>query len=275
MCVSMNDVSAVIGLVREVCDQWDDPPAWREHLLHGACCLINGHAGMMLEDDENAAPGYFGNLTVTSMVGLPSSLRARVQPTMSQMAQRQYSDVSENMVAGLDNIWDQMQRQGWVTTANNLITDESSYRRSPFYQDFRRHVDCDDYVVSIRIVDFPRRPEGLMIDRPHGAPPFGRREIALLKLLHDEIAPLVGVRLATEAHLCRSGLSRRLRETLSLLLEGYSEKQVASELRLGIRTVHDYVTMLYEHFHVTSRAELLAYFIRRKPVMRSSDLEDA
>ena len=42
----------------------------------------------------------------------------------------------------------------------------------------------------------------------------------LLKLLHDEIAPLIGVRLATEEHLCREGLSKRLRETLSLLLDG-------------------------------------------------------
>lgn len=120
-------------------------------------------------------------------------------------------------------------------------------------------------MLSIRVVDLPVRPEAITVDRPHGAPPFGSREITLLKLLHDEIAPLVGVRLATEEHVSRNGLSKRLRETLSLLLEGYSEKQVASELRLGTRTVHDYVTKLYEHFRVSSRAELLAYFIRRRP----------
>lgn len=90
----------------------------------------------------------------------------------------------------------------------------------------------------------------------------------LLKLLHDEIAPLVGMRLTTEEHISRDGLSKRLRETLALLLEGYSEKQAATELNLGVRTVHDYVTMLYQHFQVTSRAELLAYFIRRMPVPR-------
>jgi DNA-binding CsgD family transcriptional regulator len=115
----------------------------------------------------------------------------------------------------------------------------------------------------------PQRPEAISIDRPHGAEPFGPREVALLKLLHDEVAPLVGVRLATEDQVCRDGLSRRLRETLSLLLEGRSEKQVASELKLGARTVHDYVTMLYEHFRVSSRAELLAYFIRRSPASRA------
>jgi DNA-binding CsgD family transcriptional regulator len=133
---------------------------------------------------------------------------------------------------------------------------------------FRRQLGCDDYVVSLRIVDVPRRPEAISIDRPHGAPAFGQREVELLKLLHDELTPLIGVRLATEEQLCRDGLSKRLNETLTLLLQGRSEKEVASALKLSARTVHDYVTMLYEHFHVSSRAELLAYFIRRQPAHR-------
>jgi len=159
--------------------------------------------------------------------------------------------------------------------AGNQIADVASYHTSPFYKDFRKHIDCDDFVVSIRVVDVPQRPEAILIDRPHGATPFGPREVALIKLLHDEIAPLVGVRLTTEEHLSRDGLSKRLRETLSLLLEGYSEKQVASELKLAVRTVHDYVAMLYQHFHVSARAELLAYFIRRRPVARPLELTGA
>jgi DNA-binding CsgD family transcriptional regulator len=266
MDVSLNEVSAVIRLVREVCDLWDDPAAWRAHLLDGACQLIDGHVGIVLEDDHSAAPGYFGNLCVTSMVGLPATMRDLVQPAVSQLSQRKYDDVSENVMAGVSNLWDHMQRQGWVTAAGNQIADEVAYHCSPFYQNFRKQIDSDDFVVSIRVVDVPQRPEAILIDRPHGAAPFGTREVALLKLLHDEIAPLVGVRLTTEEHLSRDGLSKRLRETLSLLLEGYSEKQAASDLKLATRTVHDYVTMLYQHFQVSSRAELLAYFIRRRPV---------
>ena len=146
----------------------------------------------------------------------------------------------------------------------------AAYRAAPMYRDFRRQIDCDDYVVSMRIVDVPRRPEAINIDRPHGAPHFGQREVELLKLLHDEIAPLIGVRLTTEEHLSRDGLSKRLSETLSLLLDGRSEKEVASALRLSARTVHDYVSMLYKHFQVSSRAELLAYFIRRTPMPRDT-----
>jgi DNA-binding CsgD family transcriptional regulator len=273
MCVSLSDVSQVIRLVREVSDLWDDPRAWRERLLTGTCDLINGHAGIMLEDDNSAAPGYFGNLEVTSAVGFPPSMQAQVQPAISQMSQRRYEDVSENMMAGLNQLWISMQAQGWVTAAGNQLVNEATYHASPYYQTFRRLADCDDYVVSIRIVDIPQRPEAILIDRPHGAPSFGNREVALVKLLHDEVAPLIGLRLTTEDHLSRNGLSKRLRETLSLLVEGRSEKQVAMELGLAPRTVHDYVMRLYEHFQVSSRAELLAYFVRRTPQPRTECLK--
>jgi DNA-binding CsgD family transcriptional regulator len=269
MDVSLDEVSGVIRLVREVCDLWDDPSAWRQCLLEGACRLLNGHVGLMLADYQ-PEDGWFGSLAVTAVAGLPASMRPLVQPAIAQMDQRQFSDVADNYLPGILNLNADMQRQGWVTAAGSLLADEASYHASPWYQNFFKQIDCDDYVVSIRVVDVPRRPEAITIDRPHGAAPFGPREVGLLKLLHDEIAPLVGVRLTTEEHLSRDGLSRRLRETLTLLLEGQSEKQVASALQLGTRTVHDYVTRLYEHFRVSSRAELLAYFIRRTPAPRRS-----
>ena len=71
MEVSLDDVSSVIRLVREVGDLWDDPGAWREHLLHGACQLVNGHSGMMLADRQSQR-GWFGSLSVIAVVGLPA-----------------------------------------------------------------------------------------------------------------------------------------------------------------------------------------------------------
>jgi len=274
MDVSQDDVSSVIRLVREVCDRWDEPRAWREHLLQGACQLLGGNVGTMMAD-YRSQHGWFGELAITSVVGLPQSMEEVYRPAMLQMDHRRFEDVSENLWPGITELWDQMQRQGWVTTAGHAIVDEATYRASPIYLNLRKQMDCDDFVVSIRVVDVPKRPEAISIDRPHGAAPFGPREVSLLKLLHDEVAPLIGVRLATEEHISRDGLSKRLRETLALLLEGYSEKQVASQLNLGARTVHDYVTMLYEHFRVASRAELLAYFVRRKPMSRGVGVRES
>lgn len=55
-------------------------------------------------------------------------------------------------------------------------------------------------------------------------------------------------------------LSRRLMQTLCLLLDGLSEKEIAAELGLSPHTVHDYVKSLYRTFRVRSRAELHAHF---------------
>jgi DNA-binding CsgD family transcriptional regulator len=265
--VSLDEVSAVIRLVREVCDLWDDPRAWREHLLKEACRLLNGNAGMIMADYGHTK-GWFGKLTVLSVVGLPESFRSQIQSFVSQADQRHYDDVSETHSPNISGISTVIAKQGWFTMASNQFQNREAYHASPIYLNLRKPMDCDDYVLSIRHVDVPSRPEALQIDRPHDSPPFGAREVMLLKLLHDEIAPLVGIRLTTEEHISRDGLSKRLRETLTLLLAGYSEKQAANELKLGVRTVHDYVTMLYQHFQVSSRAELLAYFIRRMPMPR-------
>ena len=265
--LTLDDISAVIRLVRETCDRWDDPAAWREHLLHGACRLLDGNVAMMVADAASPDDRFIRPRTV-AQVGVAPPMRALADSAMAMLRRRRFEDVSREVLPGIATLYGHMVRQGWATAARAELSDDSAYHAAPYYRDFHRRLDCDDYVVSIRIVDVPRRPEGIIVDRPHVAARFGPREVALMKLLHDEIAPLVGGRLATEDHLCREGLSKRLNETLSLLLEGKSEKEAANRLGLSARTVHDYVTTLYRHFRVCSRAELLAYFIRRRPAPR-------
>src|SRR6266487_3952471 len=103
MDLSLDDVSWVIRLVREVCDRWDDPQAWREHLLRGACALMNASVGMMLTEHHGKIY-HFGRLSVTSVVGLPEPQRMLVQPAIEQMQGRDYQDVSENFLPGLSRL---------------------------------------------------------------------------------------------------------------------------------------------------------------------------
>jgi DNA-binding CsgD family transcriptional regulator len=265
MEVSIDDISRVIRLVQDVCDRWDEPRVWREYFLQGACALLGGHAGMILAD-YGGTENCFGRLIPVAVVGLPEAARQQlIRPHVAEWENRPREEAP-----GMKPLLDILARQGWVTATREEFTDEATYRASADYLNLRKPLDLDDLILSIRFVDVPSRAEAINIDRPHGAQPFGPREVSLMKILHDEIAPLIGVRLATEEHLSRDGLSKRLRETLSLLLEGRSEKEVAAALHLGSRTVHDYVTALYQHFRVSSRAELLAYFIRRQPVLRSA-----
>ena len=76
------------------------------------------------------------------------------------------------------------------------------------------------------------------------------------RLLTEEVA--APVRIAEPDH---EGLSPRLRQTLGCLLEGHSEKEIADRLRLSATTIHQYVTALYRHFGVQSRAQLMAQAI--------------
>jgi DNA-binding NarL/FixJ family response regulator len=60
-----------------------------------------------------------------------------------------------------------------------------------------------------------------------------------------------------------AALPRRQRQTLELLLAGDAEKQIAARLGISKNTVHVYVKSLYKRFGVSSRAELLARWVRR------------
>ncbi len=101
------------------------------------------------------------------------------------------------------------------------------------------------------------------LNRTLGERDFSPREIRLLNFFHAELGRLIGGPLvgATDPSVTR--LSPRLQQTLACLLEGDSEKQVAARLDLSHTTVHQYVTALYRHFAVQSRAQLLAHVIKR------------
>lgn len=60
--------------------------------------------------------------------------------------------------------------------------------------------------------------------------------------------------------LSKTGLPKRQREVLELLLQGASLKEIASTLRISRHTVNDYSKSLYRHFEVSGRAELAAIF---------------
>jgi DNA-binding CsgD family transcriptional regulator len=270
MEISPKEISDVIRLVLEVCDRWDDPQAWREHLLRGACGLLDAHVGSIF-DVEMRSAASIGRVRAVANVGFPDAVRrAMLEASLNDASYRGVEEMSQQTLPGTDILIKRFAEQGWSTMIGRELANPTEFRNSPTYQNFRRPLNCDDLMVSMRTVDIPNRVEIIDIDRPLGSESFGEREKALLKFLHDEIAPLVGVRLATEKHLCRDGLSQRLNESLSLLMEGRSEKEIAQQLKLSPFTVHRYVAKLYSHFQVSSRPELLAYFIRRTPAPRGT-----
>src|SRR5687767_8308819 len=100
--LSSGESSDVIRFVREVCDRWDDPAAWREHLLRRACALLGGHIGTMVAECGGAEQdGAFGRLAVIAALGVPDELRAYIQPAVSKFDLRSYEDASSTLLSGM------------------------------------------------------------------------------------------------------------------------------------------------------------------------------
>lgn len=59
-------------------------------------------------------------------------------------------------------------------------------------------------------------------------------------------------------------LSAREEEVLILLSKGYSNKEIATQLGIGVQTVGSHIKHIYEKMHVRSRAEAVARYVRAK-----------
>lgn len=103
----------------------------------------------------------------------------------------------------------------------------------------------------------------LTLVRAAGERPFPVRAGRVVELALRELAPDLGRRVWLTHQPNVSGLPPRLRQVLDCLLDGDAEKHVALRLGIARATAHEHVTRLYRHFGVSSRAELLAYFLRR------------
>ena len=142
-------------------------------------------------------------------------------------------------------------------TRRQLVTDLSWYR-SVAFERYYRAGGVDHTLVSAFQVSDDGAASIFTLHRPLGERDFSARETRLLNFFHAELGRLIGGPLVAATDSGVDQLSPRLRETLACLLEGDSEKQAAARLGLSRSTVHQYITALYRHFSVQSRAQLLA-----------------
>jgi hypothetical protein len=94
--------------------------------------------------------------------------------------------------------------------------------------------------------------------RSTDARPFTPMDRRMLSMIHDAMRDrLVELR----ASRIRSQMPEALRSTFGLILAGHSEKEVAKLTHRSPNTVHDHVKRIYQHFEVSSRAQLLSRFV--------------
>lgn len=104
----------------------------------------------------------------------------------------------------------------------------------------------------------------LGIHRAHGQSPFNASDHRLVRLLHVELGRFWKADVLDRTRDAHQSLAPRMKQTLALLVEGKSEKEIAFAIGISPHTVHNYVKALHQRFGVSSRGELIAAASKRE-----------
>jgi DNA-binding CsgD family transcriptional regulator len=246
------DVRAAFRLIGDCRDLGSEPLLWQQRMLEGLCELFGVVQAAALEARWARPARATPPISACSISGDPAADDA-------------FRTYNRDVGWGDDPIHRAIERLPGklvTRTRRDLVSDTSWYRSATFNEYFRAG-RIDHQLLSLFQVSDDGLSSIIVLNRALGDRDFSLRERRLLNFFHAELGRLIGGPLASSANLGVAGLSPRLRQTLACLLEGDGEKQVAARLRLSRATVHQYVTALYRHFNVKSRAQLLARAIRR------------
>ncbi len=149
-----------------------------------------------------------------------------------------------------------------IVFARRQHVSDRDWYGSAHVAEFRKQFTLvDDSIYAYFPLSKPGLIVGLGMNRAWEDRQFGKRELNLVELMHDQLAWLYrqfenedGIGMPTD----KRPLSPRLQQTLERLIAGDSEKQAANHLGLSVYTLHDYVKELYRRFGVNSRAQLIA-----------------
>ena len=262
----LRDLRAIYLLLGECCELGADPLVWRSHMLRrlsrvlgsqvaicGALRPPNGEAAMQLLPKSFIDVGWATDRDRKFFLQWLEEFPPGIDPLVRHMA---------------DTV---PRAQASLTCARRDVITDNVWYNSAFYHDFYRTSSLDDRIESFFWHARSQTIDGICLIRPHDASPFDGRGRKLLRLFHREICRLLGTKLADTTGPSVASLSTRLRQVLACLLEGNSEKQVATRLGISRHTVHEYVKRLHRHFGVASRGELLSRCCRFLPVMQTLD----
>lgn len=251
--VRVAEVRAAMRVVGECRDLAHDPAEWRRHAADGVRRLLGARMASLSEcrwrrPDGDILPFHFQQVGLTD-----DEMRRHFLPFFAQ------AKPDDNV---LFPPLKERPESHIVSTRTRDVPDEVWYR-CRMYTEYHRPVGVNAGAVSAW--ELPGgRSDFIGLHRDAADRDFSGRELALLTLFHEELGRLIGpVLVSADDTYSPARLPPRVRETLRHLLEGDGEKQIALRMGLSRATVHQYVTALYRHYRVTSRAELLVRVLRR------------
>jgi DNA-binding CsgD family transcriptional regulator len=249
------DLKNIYRLIGDCRDLGADPIAWRRRLLEGVLQLTGARVAYVV--GLHGFPGPDLRPAEMIQLGLEESRQTKLFAEHFEFMFRGGED--SLLTAFMSLPADRLNTRNHIDMINI-----DQWQQSESYQRFHRAMDMEPGVLSMCPVQIQgvRSHHTLTARRSLGERPFSQRDVRLVDCLHHELAPDIGRHLAAADEPSASQLSPRMQETLRFLLDGMSEKQIADRLGISRTTVHEYVTALYRRFGVSSRAELMARWIR-------------
>lgn len=244
--VSFDELRRALRLAGELRELPRGSAMQKLHALDGLCALVGGQVGLWCVTEGMDS----GTVTLLSALDRGWSGDSERESFLRFFHSEQERALDPSMAPLAAKAAEPM-----FTVTREQLVDDRTWYRSSHVQDFRRVARVDSCIYSA--VRSEAGDTCISIHRPWGAKPFSERERVLVDVFHNECRWLHAPSRTIEGALLR-GLAPRLRETLSALARGLSEKEVAAELAISRHTVHEYVKSLHRHFGVSSRSELLA-----------------
>lgn len=247
--IEEKDVRSMVHLLGEVAALPGDHAAKKRHLLDGLCVLINAHAwvwGLVLEPTPGAQPVFLSFLHGGFDEGrFATFLRALDHPDLAEYTAPFLRELEA--------------RKAHTTRMRQHVDPTNRFLQSAAYPLW---VEAGVYpgIISSRPVD-ERSLSTIAIYRRPEQPPYDERELRLAHIILSEVPWLHEQGWPEDRGATVPRLALRQRQTLNLLLQGLSRKEIADGMGISTHTVGDYVKEVYHHFGVRSQAELMRRFL--------------
>lgn len=253
-----SDIRAIHLLIGECRELGDDSLTWRRHLCAGMSRLISAEivGGLEISGGHFGAPKLLGD----NDWGWEAGFNRQGWINAIEI----FRHDPFGMPAAKVTLERLRTRVAVTATRPRLLSDKQWYGHHSF-EAVQRVAGIDALLYSFR--HLPRSHDDfnvIVATRAAGRPEFDDRERRLAAYLHRELAPFIGGPLARFAEPSPSTLAPRVRQVLRGLLEGDGDKQIAARLKLSQHTVNQYTKTIFCHFGVSSRAELLARWLRHE-----------
>lgn len=252
--VSARDALRLMRVVGEISELARDPGERRRHLIERLCHVVGAQVGI------------FGDCVNFRADAVPGFVRSTEGGWLGAAERRAYLAYLADGAATDPAVWPLIQKKGGVVTCvrRELVNDQDWYG-SRHVGEYRRAAHVDDCIYSMCRTDAKGTVQLIGLHRPWGdANPFTERDRLLVQLVHRAVSKqLRSPPSHTEPDPRMVPLPPRLKQVLDRLLSGDGEKQAAKKLSLSPHTINDYVKELYRRFHVNTRSELMALFVRR------------